>query len=462
VTIEAEPFRPRPIRPPSESTTPMRYPREKIQEAILDPDIETRERAVSYFALAFSRDLSIMPTVIQAIERYGRQNEATRLLQVSRRLLHTTETISWLIDELNAEQTDNCPIYADSLSIILAEADAVLLRPREADIFKARHFSQESRPKLASRLQMLEWDQAECWKELEIFCEDCQDEHSAYDVDLSYAKLVVEALARFGKDCEPTVLKWLSVAPDDPKFPLMRWLEPLVVSLTGHARLESTVPIVMGKLLEDTDDLLNEECIEALVRIGTPAVLHAIAEAFPTCKTDIRFLLTNPLSNIPCDLAVEIVLAQNEQETEELIRMDLAAALLRQFASEGIDLTRQLLAGRPMDFVGQGLRQDLLQNCKLTGERFPEYDAWLATQESEDAAHERWMNEWESDPDGMWMRAAREKAKQQLADQPPLAPPWESGEPITPRLSAPQQKIGRNERCPCGSGKKFKQCCLKK
>jgi len=32
-----------------------------------------------------------------------------------------------------------------------------------------------------------------------------------------------------------------------------------------------------------------------------------------------------------------------------------------------------------------------------------------------------------------------------------------AGEPGTFRSSAP--KVGRNERCPCGSGKKFKQCC---
>ncbi|WP_426807395.1 SEC-C metal-binding domain-containing protein [Streptococcus anginosus] len=25
-----------------------------------------------------------------------------------------------------------------------------------------------------------------------------------------------------------------------------------------------------------------------------------------------------------------------------------------------------------------------------------------------------------------------------------------------------RNKIGRNEKCPCGSGKKYKKCCLKK
>jgi uncharacterized protein YecA (UPF0149 family) len=33
------------------------------------------------------------------------------------------------------------------------------------------------------------------------------------------------------------------------------------------------------------------------------------------------------------------------------------------------------------------------------------------------------------------------------------------GTRITPRT---EPKIGRNEQCPCGSGKKYKQCCLNK
>ena len=32
---------------------------------------------------------------------------------------------------------------------------------------------------------------------------------------------------------------------------------------------------------------------------------------------------------------------------------------------------------------------------------------------------------------------------------------------ITDRESAKKRKIGRNERCPCGSGKKYKKCCGK-
>jgi hypothetical protein len=64
----------------------MRYPEDKIKEAILHPDIEIRDRAVSYFAKSFSADTSLMPLVIKAVETYGRQNDAYRLIGASREL----------------------------------------------------------------------------------------------------------------------------------------------------------------------------------------------------------------------------------------------------------------------------------------------------------------------------------------------------------------------------------------
>lgn len=32
-------------------------------------------------------------------------------------------------------------------------------------------------------------------------------------------------------------------------------------------------------------------------------------------------------------------------------------------------------------------------------------------------------------------------------------------EQLTPRAKQ-QKRVGRNDRCPCGSGKKFKHCCM--
>lgn len=34
-------------------------------------------------------------------------------------------------------------------------------------------------------------------------------------------------------------------------------------------------------------------------------------------------------------------------------------------------------------------------------------------------------------------------------------------DPVTRQLKRSHKKIGRNDLCPCGSGKKYKHCCLK-
>ena len=54
-------------------------------------------------------------------------------------------------------------------------------------------------------------------------------------------------------------------------------------------------------------------------------------------------------------------------------------------------------------------------------------------------------------------REEEERYKKSLPgeDDPPLPPPVE---PIKKEKAAP----GRNDPCPCGSGKKYKQCCAKK
>ena len=149
----------------------MRYPEAKIKEAILHPDIEIRDRAVSYFAKSFSTDTSLMPLVIQAVEIYGRQNDAYRLIGAARELPQTEATIAWVIDELNAEATATFENYAYNLSMVLVEADPALLLPRETAILEARHFLPDLRAPFSERLRMLSWDEATCWQRLEEFIE---------------------------------------------------------------------------------------------------------------------------------------------------------------------------------------------------------------------------------------------------------------------------------------------------
>lgn len=440
----------------------MRYPEDKIKEAILHPDIEIRDRATCYFAKSYSPDPTIMPLVIKAVESYGRQNDSYRLFGLSRDLQQSKDTIAWVIEELNDPQANQYENYAYNLSMVLVHADPALLLPRESDILEARHFLPDLRGPLTERLRMLSWDMATCWQTLEDFCEEGKDKQFTTEVNLGYANQIVEALARYGQECEPKVREWLAVKLDDYSQHPMKWLEPLVVRLAGQAHLESTVPLIIAKLHEDAD-LLNEQCAEALTRIGTPTVLHAIAEAFSTAEQHFRIYATNPLEQIHSDLAVETCLKLLEQEKDEQVRRDLAQSLLYQFAHEGIEITRRLLVGRELDFDGKGLRNRLLETCTLMGERFPEYEEWLATEKTEKAEHWKRVKELEGDPTGLMLFALEKLTGKKAADMPKTKPPvFPSPRLALPRKPEARHRVGRNDPCPCGSGKKFKTCCMRK
>lgn len=439
----------------------MRFPEARIKDAILNTDPNIRQRAVSYFAKSYSPDPEIMSLVIEAVETFGRQ-EAYHLIGLSRDLPQTEETIGWIIDELNEEESDQNGNYIFNLSMVLVHADPALLLPRESDILEARNFLQDLRTPVVERLQMLSWDAATCWQKLEEFCEESKDKRYVNEVNLSYANLIVEALARYGDECEQKVRECLELKLDDYSHHPMKWLEPLIVRLAGQTNLASVIPQIVAKLHIGAD-LLSQECADALTRIGTPSVVQAIAEAFPTAKRHFRVYSIGPLERIHSDLAVETCLKLFEVEKDGDVRSDLAHALLFQFAHEGIELARQMLIGKKLDFEGKGLRSYLLETCTFMGERFPEYEEWLATEKAEKAAHFRRVKELEGDPAGLFKFALEQLTGKETDDARKLKPTLPSTPGLTlPHQQASKQKVGRNDFCPCGSGKKFKKCCLLK
>ncbi len=440
----------------------MRFPEDQIKKAILHADIEVRDRATSYFAKSHSDDLTIMPMVIKAVETHGRQ-DAYRLIGSSRDLPQTEESIAWVIGELNDQQSPQHENYTYNLSMALVKADLALLLPRESAILEARHFLPNLRAPLTERLQMLSWDEETCWRELETFCEEGKDKQFINEVNLGHANRIVEALARCGEKNEEKVHAILAQKVDDFHHHPMKWMEPLAVRLAGLADLDSTIPVLIAKLLEDGGDLLNEECAEALTRIGTPAVLQAVAEAYPTAGHHFRLYATMPLEYVRSDLAVEKCLQLLRREKEEDIQRNLAHVLLSQFAQDGIEEARRLLVGRELDFDSRGLRNYLVETCTVMGERFPEYEEWQTAEKIEKEEHWKRVKELEGDPEGLLLFALEKLAGKKTPDVSKATP----SVPPAPRLALPPRpestrKVGRNDPCPCGSGKKFKNCCFRK
>jgi len=446
----------------------MRLSEEKIKQAILHPQLEIRQRAVRYFSECYSEDESVVPLVIQAVERYGR-DDAYQLIGGSVDLRHTEETISWVIEELqdpNAERYEN---YVFNLNRVLCHADPALLIHRDTEILEACRFYREMVDHFTRRLELLSWDEAACWQQLEQICEDGKDKRFANEVDLSLAKDILEALARIGDEVEQRVLSVLSQKIESFEHNPMKWMEPLMVILAGLLQMDAAIPMILGKLHED-DSLLAGYCIEALSRVGTDAVVAVIAEDFADANQHFRLYAANVFENIHSDLAVDKAVDLLATEKDQQVQRDLAHAALSHFAQEGVEPVRQLIRSQRLDGDLRHLRDYLVETCTIMEERFPEYDEWQAAGKLEREEHRKQQDAVKDNPTAA-LAWALGRAKDYFPSDEPEDQKESLPKPNRPSFNEPllgsssdaeSKRVGRNDPCPCGSGKKYKKCCMRK
>ena len=203
----------------------MRLPKSKIKEAIFHSEANIRERAVRYFDDSFSRDVTVMPLVIQAVERYGREG-AYHLIGGSTNLPQTEETISWIIDELKDERSDSYESYSYNLWRVVQHADPALLIQRKSEILEARQIERSLQEYFQQRLEVLSWDEAVCWQKLEKICEEGKDKQYTNEVDLGLVGQILETLARIGGQSEERILSVLSEKIIDFVNNPLKWMEP--------------------------------------------------------------------------------------------------------------------------------------------------------------------------------------------------------------------------------------------
>ncbi len=311
-----------------------------------------------------------------------------------------------------------------------------------------------AREAITERISLLSADPDACWTKLGDFCEQEKSKRYINEVNLPHANRLVEAIARHGEQHAGRVLGILAEEVEDFTNHPMGWLEPLTVRLAGEMRLTAAIPLIVQKLHEE-GDLLRQECERALWRIGTDAVVEAVCADYARSERSYRLFGASVLECIHSDLTVTKALELLPQEEDAEIKAWLGQALLRQFTPEGMEPLRQLILAGPLDPEMRGLRADYLTACMLMEVTFPEMEQWR-----EDAKHDTEANKafYAQRYPGLakFTDLLLEKSKDVVAEDE-IEDDLE--EPMEPPL---RQKVGRNDPCPCGSGKKFKRCCLGK
>ncbi|TYS89420.1 hypothetical protein FZC88_14960 [Rossellomorea aquimaris] len=192
--------------------------------------------------------------------------------------------------------------------------------------------------------------------------------------------------------------------------------------MAGEIREESVIPQLVSLFKnEEAEDLLLEEVANALVKIGTDQVVHEVEKVALYGNT--YFYTLDVLGRIKSAEAEQALLRLFDQTANITAKTLISDYLCQQLSTDAIPKIEA--------FIEEGydenmlcLEESLYVNCVMNGIVHPKLTQWKSLIE--------------------------EVEKHSLDEQPLL---------VTQPVQT-EDKVGRNDPCPCGSGKKYKKCCL--
>jgi hypothetical protein len=304
-----------------------------------------------------------------------------------------------------------------------------------------RNVSQKTLNRVQHRRDVADWSGLRLWQELQEFARRSSD---VVDPDHDYADALIEALAPYDVPDAKTICDLL-IAADETDGD--GWRELFLVSLVGERRVHEAIPVVGNKLKIDADRLLDD-CAEALIKLKDPLAIRLIREAFPQQTWAYKNHSAGVLGSLKLPESEEAIIALLEVEQDIEIRTELCYDLCRLFSAQGVEIVRQQIH-EGYDESLLTLEDELLPVCDVLGIELPEADTWKQERDERErnyALRRMEMKDWDI-ADSSW---------EDEEDQPFALPPSDS---TTYRRY--EAKVGRNDPCPCGSGKKHKKCCGK-
>jgi hypothetical protein len=362
------------------------------------------------------------------------------------------------------------PATRDSLLRTLERLDLPLLRAHWDAIQGSEAVSPTLRDHLRARLALADEPAEPLWDRTMAYAAALEDRDITEPEELEADRLI-EALARHPETFGPRVLAALS----DPD--VGGWRELFCVDVAGEMRLADATHALLDKIKDDDDgDLLWDVAADALVRIGDAGVVDAIAERFGRDGWGFQLSTANVLGRIkrPESQAALMRLLPAEGDLGVVAAIVSALVDLCPTDAETMETLRAIARSDGYDRMTIHLDEELLSLSTMTGYELPEAAEWrkrIAENRS------RWAMGM-SNVDQLITRS--ESLLPSSLHAAPLMPaPARRGGggggrggaaaaaaqrqarpargPLPFRNATP--KVGRNDPCPCGSGKKHKKCC---
>ena len=414
---------------------------DQLKPFLLDEDPDVRKEVVNYFSDAWSEDPEILPLILKACDMYGEDTNIRGLVRGNRFHLDQ-EAIANILERLPI--SDNYRVQYH-LNNILARMPISLFTANETQLSQTANVTPDTRRRLKRRRKLSEKCDEDLWKELKGISEKSRYKKYVGEIDHTYVDDVIEALASSKIPDEETICDLL-VSPEVEN----EWLEIFLIDLAGARKVRESVPILVDKATIDTDYMLDRTN-EALARIGDPLAVRLVGEMFKDQDWNFKNYTTTLLARIKSEESEETICRLLQTESSPDIRAKLCEGLCDLFSKRGIDIVRQEILGGYDRWIAC-LEELLLVVAKVHGVSLPEEEEWRNVIDGQERRRSARAMEL--------ALMAEDHAEMENSEVDPVeSPSWiDLFQPQTP-FRRKERKIGRNEPCPCGSGKKYKKCC---
>jgi hypothetical protein len=406
---------------------------DRIKPLLLHEDRFVRDAASEYFADFWSRDPDLVPLIVQAYRTHRTPEDLSGLSRCDQ----------LAIDERGLESLLACLSETEDAKAIAHVNQALGVLPPELAagqmerLRSGKNVEPDTLARLDRRALLAARTAEDLWAELQTFARQSDESE---DVDLTYANDLTDLLASRAVPDDDTMVRLLT-GPEEG------WLELFLIELAGARGCRPAVPALVEKLKIDADYVLGETPV-ALARIGDPQAATLVRAAFPGAEEHYRWYAPGVFEKLKHEESERAALELLEHEKDRTIRTMLCLALCRLFSERGIPVVLQEI-DRGSDESMVDLRAELLPVADVLGVPLPLADHWRTRREEEQRRLQKRIAEMEAEVASggpLWGGP--------LAGEPPEET-WAPQEPYRRE----EERVGRNDPCPCGSGKKFKKCC---
>lgn len=309
---------------------------------------------------------------------------------------------------------------------ILSNCDPELIEEHYEDV--KPFVEKNGKSPLKNLIQLNHFSSEELLEELSQALNEMEEQQFYNESLYTYSKVIMDHLIKKNGIDQEEVIRTIRQELDKDFF---TYKGILFVYAAGEMKCHKLVKDLSNLLPRADEEVLLGEIERTLIKIGSEEVIARVTQY--ALNPDNYFSPIAILGNIKSDDATKVLLDLFDQAPDKTAKTLMAEALCNQLSTDAIPKVEALIE-EGYDQSMLTLEEDIYANCVINGIDHPKLQSW---KNLIDAREARLKNREEEINKGLSSFNNRTK------------------------ISVESTRVGRNDPCPCGSGKKYKKCCGK-